>query len=142
MSSCSDSANYIPVLYNQSSVQNIMSVINQSPSATPLLSSLPNWSNISSGPSTSLPICVAKKCANGTNSVNVQKFINSDNPVYACISMTKSELDDNGNKLYSCNDGVKLSELPFSESLPASINALKNDVCISLPNMTLMKDNK
>jgi hypothetical protein len=136
-----DTVNNFKVDYNQSGIQNLMSTITLSPSAAPLLSSLPNWTSLSAGtgPSTSLPVCVAKKCANGSNSVNVQKLINSSTPVYACISMTKTALDASGNKLHSCNDGVMLSELPLANMLPASLSALKNDVCVSLPNMNFMK---
>jgi hypothetical protein len=138
-----DMDNNFQVSYEQSNVQNLFSTISLSPSAAPLLSSLPNWTSLSTpsgtSPSQSLPFCVAKKCANGTNSINVQKLLNSSSPVYACISMTKTTQDASGNKLHSCNDGLMLSELPMSNNLPASLNALKNDICVSLPNMSLMK---
>ena len=55
------------------------------------------------------------------------------------LMSTKTALDASGNKLHSCNDGIMLSELPLANMLPASLSALKNDVCVSLPNMNFMK---
>lgn len=130
------------VNYNQSEIRNIMSTLYQSQSSA-LLSNIPNWSEISTGtgPSASLEVCVEERCADNSKPVNVQKIINSSEPVYACISVAKTEKDANNNNIHTCKSGIPLGDLPFSNTLPTAFNGLKTRMCVSLPNITLMKDN-
>jgi hypothetical protein len=133
----------IEVNYTQAGARNIVQSLFNSPPVTNQItfSNIRNWSNISSGtgPSATLPICVSRQCPNNNRSVNVQKIINSAEPVYACISNAKTEKNASGNNIHVCNDGVLLSELPFSNTLPSAFNDVKNKMCVSLPVMSLAK---